>query len=99
MLLLGWPRLEKSVTPMMARVLDFMRLLLQVGDEASVTSGWRLPLNHLTRMLLQWLGIAISQLAPNSRHTFMGAQVLWGIMSEGQETLSLNEFLYCHKLV
>ena len=24
-------RLEKSVTPMMARVLDFMRFLLQVG--------------------------------------------------------------------
>lgn len=67
--------------------------------EASFTSGWRLPLNHLTRMLLQRLGIAISQLAPNSRCTFMGALVLWGIMSEGQETLSLNEFLYCHKPV
>lgn len=67
--------------------------------EASFTSGWRLPLNHLTRMLMQRLGIAISQLAPNSRCTFMGALVLWGIMSEGQETLSLNEFLYCHKPV
>ena len=67
--------------------------------EASFTSGWRLPLNHLTRMLLQRLGIAISQLAPNSRSTFMWAQELWGIMNEGQETLSLNEILYCHKPV
>ena len=65
--------------------------------EAPFTSELRLPLNHLSRRLLQRLGIAISQLALNSWRTFIGAQVLWGIISEGQETLSLNEFLYCYK--
>ena len=51
--------------------------------EASFTIGLRLPLNQLTRSLLQRLGIAIFQLAPNSSRTFMGAKELWGIMSEG----------------
>lgn len=27
----------------------------------------------------------------------MGAQILWGIISEGQKALSMDEFLYCYK--
>ena len=67
--------------------------------EASFISGLRLPLNELTRKLLKRLRIAISQLAPNSWHAFIGAQILWGIMSKGREALSLDEFLYCYKLI
>ena len=65
--------------------------------EAFFISGLRLPLDELTRKLLKRLHIAISQLAPNSWRAFIGAKIVWGIMSEGQETLSLDEFLYYYK--
>ena len=65
--------------------------------EASFISGLRLPLNELTRKLLKRLRTGISQLAPNSWRAFIGAKIVWGIMSEGQETLSLDEFLYFYK--
>ena len=81
----------RSVTPVMEKVLGFVRPLF--------ISCLRLPLNELTRKLLRRLRIAISQLAPNSWPAFIGAQILWGIMSEGQEALYLDEFLYCYKLI
>ena len=63
--------------------------------DGSFISALRLPLNELTRKLLRRLHIAISQLAPNSWCAFMGAKILLGIMSEGREALSLDEYLYC----
>ena len=65
--------------------------------KASFVNGLRLSLNYLTRKLLRRLGVAISQLAPNTWRAFVGAQVLRGVMSDGWESLSLYEFLYYYK--
>ena len=44
--------------------------------ETSFVSGLRLPLNEFTKRFLKMLCIAMSQLAPNSWHAFMGFQIL-----------------------
>ena len=65
--------------------------------KASFISGLRFSLNCLTRKLLRRLGIAISQLTPNTWCTFIGAQVLQGIMSDDQKSLTLDKFLFCYQ--
>ena len=61
--------------------------------------GFQIPHNVATRLAKFGEKCYSHDGKGNSRSTFMWAQELWGITNEGQETLSLNEFLYCHKPV
>ena len=47
------------------------------------TMGLRLPLIALHRQLVDFLGLSISQIAPNTWRTFIGAEILWGRLSRG----------------
>ena len=65
--------------------------------DAMFTAGLRLPLTELHRQLANFLGLSISQIAPNAWRIFIGAKVLWGRLSGGNRRLTLDEFFWCYK--
>ena len=60
--------------------------------DAVLTARLRLPLTALYRQLVDFMGLSVSQIAPNAWRTFIGTEVLWG-----NYQLSLDEFFYCYK--
>ena len=60
-------------------------------------TGLRLPLTALHRQLVDYLGLSVSQIAPNTWRTFIGVEILWGSLSGGNRQLTLDEFFYCYK--
>ena len=46
--------------------------------DAMFAAGLRLPLTALHRQLVDFLGLFISQIAPNALRIFIGAEILWG---------------------
>ena len=65
--------------------------------DAVLAARLRLPLTALHRQLVDFMGLSVSQIAPNAWRTFIGAEVLWGRLSSGNCQLSLDEFFYCYK--
>ena len=65
--------------------------------DAMFAAGLRLPLTALHRQLADFLGLSVTQIAPNAWRTFIGAEILWGRLSGGNRQLSLDEFFYCYK--
>ena len=65
--------------------------------DAILATGLRLPLTALHRQLVDFMGLSISQIAPNAWRTFIGAEVLWGRLNGGNCQLSLDEFFYHYK--
>ena len=59
--------------------------------------GLRLPLSTLHHRLAFYLGVSVSQIAPNAWRIFIGVEVLWGQLSGGNCSLTLEEFFYCYK--
>ena len=51
--------------------------------EQMFKAGFKLPLSALHRRLLQYLGLAITQNASNAWRIFLGAEVLYGVLSKG----------------
>ena len=66
--------------------------------DAMFAAELRLPLTALHRQLLNYLGLSVNQIAPNVWRTFIGAEILWGSLSEGNRQLTLDEFFYCYRL-
>lgn len=64
---------------------------------AMFTAGLRLSLTKLHRQLANYLGLFVSQIAPNTQRIFIGAEVIWGQLSKGNRQLMLDEFLYYYK--
>ena len=64
---------------------------------AMFTVGLRLPLTELYHQLANYLGLSVSQIAPNAWRIFNGAEVIWGQLSGGNRRLMLDEFFYCYK--
>ena len=60
--------------------------------DAMLTARLRLPLTALYRQLVDFMGLSVSQIAPNAWRTFIGTEVLWV-----NYQLSLDEFFYCYK--
>ena len=58
--------------------------------------GFRLPLSALHHRLLQYLGLAVSQIAPNAWRIFLGAEVLYGVLTKGRRQLTMEEFFHCY---
>ena len=65
--------------------------------DAMFATGLRLPLTALHRQLVDYLGLSVSQIAPNAWRTLIGAEILWGSLSEGNCQLTLDEFFYCYR--
>ena len=65
--------------------------------DAMFATGLRLPLTALHHQLANFLGLSISQIAPNAGKIFIGAEILWGRLSGGNRQLSLDKFFYCYK--
>ena len=63
--------------------------------DAIFATGLRLPLMALHRQLVDYLGLSVSQIAPNARRTFISAKILWVSLSGGNHQLTLDEFFYC----
>ena len=51
--------------------------------DAMFAAGLRLPLTALHRQLVDYLGLFVSQIAPNAWRTFIGVEILWGSLSGG----------------
>lgn len=66
--------------------------------DAMFTARLRLPLTELHRQLANYLGLSVSQIAPNAWRIFIGAEVIWGQLSGGNLRLFLDEFFYFYKL-
>ena len=65
--------------------------------DAMFAAGLRLPLTALHHQLANFLGLSVTQIAPNAWRNFIGAEILWGRLSGGNHQLSLDEFFYCYK--
>jgi hypothetical protein len=65
--------------------------------EADFNAGVRFPLQPLMRELLDHLNLSPGQLAPNAWRTVVGCMVMWKVLSEGKDDLTLDELLFCYK--
>ena len=65
--------------------------------DAMFAAEIRLPLTALHRQLVDFLGLSVSQIAPNARRTFISAKILWVSLSGGNHQLTLDEFFYCYR--
>ena len=65
--------------------------------DAMFTTGLRLPLTELHCQLANYLGLFVSQIAPNVGRIFIGVEVIWGQLSGGNHRLTLEEFFYYYK--
>ena len=76
----------------------YTRRIAEVGMyDAMFAVELRLPLTALHRQLVDYLGLSVSQIAPNAWRTFIGAEILWGSLSGGNRQLTLDEFFYCYR--
>lgn len=57
----------------------------------------RLPLSDLHCRLARYLGVAITQIAPNAWWIFLGAEVLYKVLKKGRRRLTLEEFFHCYR--
>uniref|UniRef100_A0A2N9FY07 Uncharacterized protein n=1 Tax=Fagus sylvatica TaxID=28930 RepID=A0A2N9FY07_FAGSY len=65
--------------------------------EADFTAGVRFPMQPLMRELLDHLNLAPGQLAPNAWRSVVGSMVMWKVLSNGKDDLTLDELLFCYK--
>ena len=65
--------------------------------EQVLKAGLRFPLNFLHRKLLKYLGLSVSQISPNAWRVFIVMEVLYGAMSNGARSLTVQEFLHCYR--
>ena len=65
--------------------------------DAIFAVGLRLLLTVLHRQLAIFLGLSISQIAPNGCRIFIGAEILWGHLSGGNRQFTLKEFFWCYR--
>ena len=65
--------------------------------EADFRAGLRFPIPPFVRELLDYLSLAPGQVGPNGWQTIISCMVMWRVSSNGQEDLSVDEFLFCYK--
>ena len=65
--------------------------------DAMFVAGLRLPLTTLHRQLVDYLGLSVSQIAPNAWRTFIGVEILWRSLSGRNHQLTLDEFFYYYR--
>jgi hypothetical protein len=65
--------------------------------EVDFQVGVRFPLQPFVRGLLDFLSLAPGQVAPNGWRTVISCMVMWRVNSNGQEDLTVDEFLFCYE--
>ena len=65
--------------------------------EQMFKAGLRLPLSALHHRLLQYLGLIVTQIALNAWRIFLGAEVLYGVLTNGRRQLIVEEFFHCYR--
>jgi hypothetical protein len=65
--------------------------------EADLRAGLRFPMQPFVRELLDYLSLAPRQVAPNSWRTIISCMVMWRVYGNGQEDLTVDEFLFCYE--
>ena len=64
--------------------------------EQHLKVGLRFSLNALHCCLLQYLGLAVTQISPNTWKVFLGVEVLYRVMSNGAHGIMVEEFFHCY---
>ena len=62
--------------------------------EQMFKTGLRFPLSALHRCLLQYLRLAVTQISSNAWRVFLGAKVLYGVLSKGACRMMVEEFFH-----
>ena len=76
----------------------YLRRTADIGMyDTMFVAGLGLPMTTLHRQLDDFLGLFVSQIAPNAWRTFIGAEILWESLSGGNHQLTLDEFFYCYR--
>ena len=57
----------------------------------------KFPLSALHRRLLQYLGLAVTQISPNAWKVFLDVEVLYGVMYDGARRLIMEDFFHCYR--
>ena len=65
--------------------------------ELTLTAGLRFPVQPFIRELLDFLSLALGQVAPNGWGVIMTCMVVWKECNDGQDDITVEEFLYCFK--
>jgi len=65
--------------------------------EQMLKAGLRFPLSALHHRLLQYLGLAVTKISPNAWRVFLGAEVLYGVMSNGARRMTVEEFFHYYR--
>uniref|UniRef100_A0A2N9HN00 Transposase (putative) gypsy type domain-containing protein n=1 Tax=Fagus sylvatica TaxID=28930 RepID=A0A2N9HN00_FAGSY len=65
--------------------------------EADLRAGLRFPIQPFVRELLDYLSLAPGQINPNGWRTIISCMVMWRVSSNGDEDLTVDEFLFCYE--
>jgi len=65
--------------------------------EQMLKTRLRFPLSSLYRRLLQYLGLAITQISSNTWKVFLGVEVLYGVTTDGACRITMEEFFHCYR--
>ena len=66
--------------------------------EQHLKAGLRFPLSPFHHHLLQYLGLVVTQISPNAWRGFLGAEVLYEVMTDGARRMMVEEFFHCYRL-
>ena len=58
-------------------------------------AGLRFPLSVLHHRLLQYLGLAVTQISSNAWRVFLGVEVLYGVLTNRERKMTVKEFFHC----
>ena len=68
-----------------------------VGVYEQMLKAWlRFPLSALHRCLLQYLGLAVTQIFLNAWRVFLGAEFFYGVLSNRAHRIMVDEFFHCY---
>ena len=65
--------------------------------EQMFKTGLRFPLSAFHRCLLQYLGLAVTQISSNTLRVFLGVEVLYGVLSKGARRMMVEEFFHYYR--
>jgi hypothetical protein len=67
--------------------------------EADLRAGLRFPVQPFVKELLDFLSLAPGQINPNGWRTIISCMVMGRVSSNGEEDLTVDEFLFCYEPV
>ena len=65
--------------------------------EQMFKTGLRFPLSAFHHCLLQYLGLAVTQISSNTLRVFLGVEVLYGVLSKGARRMMVEEFFHYYR--